>query len=49
MTSAVLSIPSTGKSLGKPPVFRTMAMYLSWELGGHKHSEIGKTLGFDYE
>jgi hypothetical protein len=26
-----------------------MAMYLSWQLGGHKHSEIGKTLGLDNE
>jgi len=22
-------------------------MYLSWQLGGHKHSEIGKALGLD--
>jgi len=28
---------------------RTMAMYLSWQLGGHKHSEIGKALGLDNE
>ncbi len=26
---------------------RTMAMYLSWQLGGHKRSEIGKALGLD--
>ena len=28
---------------------RTMAIYLSWQLGGHKHSEIGKALGLDNE
>lgn len=28
---------------------RTMAMYLSWQLGGHKHREIGKALGLDNE
>jgi REP element-mobilizing transposase RayT len=28
---------------------RTMAMYLSRELGGHKHGEIGKALGLDNE
>ncbi len=28
---------------------RTMAMYLSWQLGGHKHSEIGKALGLNNE
>lgn len=28
---------------------RTMAMYLSWQLGGHKHSEIGQALGLDNE
>ena len=26
---------------------RTMAMYLSWQLGGHKHSEIRKALALD--
>ena len=28
---------------------RTMAMYLSRQLGGHQHSEIGKALGLDNE
>jgi REP element-mobilizing transposase RayT len=28
---------------------RTMAMYLSRQLGGHKHGEIGKALGLDNE
>lgn len=28
---------------------RTMAMYLSWQLGGHEHREIGKALGLDNE
>ena len=36
-----------GRRRGVENQARATTMYLSWQLGGHKHSEIGKALGLD--
>ncbi len=35
------------KGRGEENEARSMAMYLCWSLGGHKHSEIGRVLGLE--